>query len=137
MTVRANPGATTRDILDHIKPALRKKPDVVIIHCGTNDLTSQEKTIENMRELVSLAKAESPDTELVISSIITRRDKPGLQQKVNELNTEIKDFCRNHQLQIIDNSNLDVQCLGMKKLHLSKRGDGLFACNLLNFINNH
>ena len=27
VTVRANPGATTRDILDHIKPALRKKPD--------------------------------------------------------------------------------------------------------------
>ena len=137
VAVRANPGATTRDILDHIKPALRKKPDVIIIHCETNDLTSQVKTIENMHELVSLAKAESPDTELVISSIITRRDKPGLQQKVNALNSEIKDFCRNNQIEIIDNSNLDVQCLGRRQLHLSKRGDGLLARNLLNFINNH
>ena len=92
VTARANPGATTRDILDHIKPALRKKPNVIMIHCWSNNLTSQEKTIENMHELVSLAKAESPDTEHVISSIIARKDKPGLQQKVNALNSEIKDF---------------------------------------------
>ena len=79
ITVCANPGATTRDILNHIKPTLRKKPDVVIVHCGTNDLTSQEKTIANMQELFRMSKAESPDIELVMSSIITRRDKPGLQ----------------------------------------------------------
>ena len=147
VTVHANPGCdgprkswrNNADILDHIKPALRKKPDIIIIYCGSNDLTSQEKTIENMHELVGLAKAESPDTELVISSIITRRDKPGLQQKVNAhaLNYEIKDFCRNNQIEIIDNSNLDVKCLGRRQLYLSKRGDGLFARNLLNFINNH
>ena len=46
LTVRANPGATPRDILDHIKPALRKKPDVIIIHCGSNDITSQEKLLK-------------------------------------------------------------------------------------------
>ena len=81
-----NPGATTYcgpclfcgDILDDAKPTLRKKPDVVIVHCGTNDLTSQEKTIENLQELIRLAKTESQHTELVMSRIITRRDKPGL-----------------------------------------------------------
>ena len=72
MTFTANPGATTRDILEHIKPTLRKKPDVVIVHCGTNDLTSQEKTIENLQELIRMAKAESPDKELVMSSIIKK-----------------------------------------------------------------
>ena len=137
VVVCTNPGATIRDFLDHIKPTLRKKPDVVIVHCGTNDLTSQEKTIANMQELIRMSKAESPDTELVMSSIITRRDKPGLQQKVNELNTEVKIFCRNNQIKIMDNSNLDVQCLGRRQLHLSKQGNGLFAHNLLNFMNNH
>ena len=137
VTVCANPGAMTRDILDHIKPTLRKKPDVVIVHCGTNDLTSEAKTIENMQELIRMAKAESPNTELVMSSIITRKDKPGLQQKVNALNTEENIFSRNNQIKMLDNSNLDVQCIGRRQLHLSKRGNGLFARNLLNFINNH
>ena len=37
----------------------------------------------------------------------------------------------------MDNSNLDVQCLGRRQLRLSKRGNGLFIRNLLNFINSH
>ena len=135
--MRANPGATTRDILDHINPTLRKNPGFVIVHCGTNDLPSQEKTIAHMQELIRMSKAEAPDTELVMSSIITRRDKPGLQQIVNELNTDIKISCLNNQIKIMDNSNLNVQCLGRRQLHLSKRGNGLFVRNLLNSINNH
>ena len=41
--------------------------------------------------LFRLVKAEPTSTKLVVSSISMRRDKPGLQQKVNELNAEIKD----------------------------------------------
>ena len=111
VTVCANPGATTRDILDHFKPILRKKPDVIIVQCGTNDLTSQEKTVENLQELVRMAKAESPDTELVLSSSITRRDKAGLQQKFNELKADVKCFSHNSKMKLIDNSNLEVQSL--------------------------
>ena len=29
-------GATTEDIMDHFRPVMRKKPDVIIIHTGTN-----------------------------------------------------------------------------------------------------
>ena len=29
------PSATTKDITDHLRPAMRKKPDVIIIHTGT------------------------------------------------------------------------------------------------------
>ena len=137
VTVCANPGATTRNILDHFQPTLWKKPDVVIVQCGTNYLTSQEETIENLQELVRMAKAESPDTELVLSSTITRRDKAGLQQKFNELKAEVKYFYHNSQMKLIDNSYLEVKCLGRQKLHLSKRRSRLFAYNPLNFINNH
>ncbi len=44
--VKAHGGATTRDMLDHIKPALRRQPDTIIVHCGTNDLTANVNTIE-------------------------------------------------------------------------------------------
>ena len=36
--VRSFPGAATEDILDHCKPIARKKPDIIILHVGTNDL---------------------------------------------------------------------------------------------------
>ena len=57
MKVTANSGATTRDIFNHAKLPLWKKSHIAIFHCGTSDLTSQGKTIQNMRELIILMKA--------------------------------------------------------------------------------
>ena len=39
--MRLHPGATTIDIYDYIKLELRQIPDVVIVHCGTNDIPKQ------------------------------------------------------------------------------------------------
>ena len=36
--IRPHPGASTEDLTAHIKPAIRKNPDIVVIHTGTNDL---------------------------------------------------------------------------------------------------
>ena len=36
--IRPHPGTTTVDICDYIKPELRDKTDVIIIHCGTKVL---------------------------------------------------------------------------------------------------
>ena len=36
--IRANPGCTTEDIADYIKPIIRGKPDITLVHTGTNDL---------------------------------------------------------------------------------------------------
>ena len=36
---RPHSGASSEDMVDFIKPYLRKKPDAIILHCGTNDLT--------------------------------------------------------------------------------------------------
>ena len=49
-------GATTEDMLNHIKPVVRKKPDTVIIHTGTNDLTNGLKTINEVKKLVQYIK---------------------------------------------------------------------------------
>ena len=36
--IRPHPGVSTEDLIEHIKPAIRKNPDIVVIHTGTNDL---------------------------------------------------------------------------------------------------
>ena len=47
--MRPHPGATTADIYDYIKPELRHKPDVIIIHCGTNDIENEINTLKKSR----------------------------------------------------------------------------------------
>ena len=113
--VRPQSGATSQDIKDHIKPIIRRKPDLIIIHAGMNDLTIGCNTVEEMNEIIDAAKSDSPSTEIVISSLTTRRDSIGMPKKVKNLNRKRKDACEKHQIKIIDNSNLDAECLSAKK----------------------
>ena len=131
---RPHSGASSQDMIDFIKPYLRKKPDAIILHCGTNDLTKGVNTIESLEKIVQTAKTESEWTELVISGLVTRRDKPGMIKKVADLNSRVKDFCRNQQIKFLDNSNLNDACLAAKKLHLNKRGNSYLANNFLKVI---
>ena len=40
--LRKFPGDSTEDLLDHVKPVARKKPDLIVIHFGTNDTTPRK-----------------------------------------------------------------------------------------------
>ena len=50
--VAAHPGSTTEDLIDYIKPVVRKKTDFLVIHTGTNDLTNGVNTMKEIRKLV-------------------------------------------------------------------------------------
>ena len=39
---KAHPGATTDDIIGYIKPIIGQKPDIVILHTGTNELIKDD-----------------------------------------------------------------------------------------------
>ena len=112
--VRAHSGATTRDIIDHIKPVVRKRPSCVIIHSGTHDLTQGIDTIENMKSIIEETRQKSPDTEILRKNL------------AKELN-----------VQVIDNSNVDESCLNRKQLHLNRRGDSVLANNYIKFIKSY
>ena len=134
--VRAHFGATSRDIVDHIKPAARKQPDCIIIHVGTNDLTNGVDTIQNLKLAMEEAKKESPNTDFALSTITIRKDKQALDMKVdiNKANNEIKNLATQLNLKVIENTNIDVSCLGKKKLHLNQRGNYLLAGNFIRFF---
>ena len=47
-------GTDTEDMFDYIKPLINRKPDEIIIHCGTNDLCSikaPEEIVDNILKL--------------------------------------------------------------------------------------
>ena len=116
--VRSHPGDTTEDLADDIKLIMRKNPDLVIIHFGTNDTTYDGgKTKEKLQETIDYVHEHGPETDIAISLCTLRKDKPGLQKKVSSRNNIIKEVCKKNKLKWIDNSNLDETCIGIKKLH--------------------
>ena len=124
--------------MDYIKPVLRKKPDVVILHTGTNDLTKGVDTISQLEEISDLVtNDEKNNTELVISTVVTRGDRAGMSKRIANLNKRIKKFCAERNLQTIEHDNIDFSCLATKRLHLNKGGDSILANNFINFLSKH
>ena len=133
--IRPHPGANTEDLIDHIKPILRKKnADVMIIHGGTNDLTSDGETTKNLETINRIAKKLSPRTKFVISSCVVRKDTPDGPQKVADLNTRLKNMCENMNFDFIDNENITENHLSKGKLHLNNHGNSRLAQNFIKYI---
>ena len=110
--IRPHPGASSLDISDHIRPVLRRNPDCIIVHAGTNDITKRKDTIKNIEEMVSEAKRMSPSTNIVVSELVVRHDSPQKKQKSEELNTKIKDLAKRLQIPVICHANINSRCLG-------------------------
>ena len=123
------PGDCSKDLVDHVKLVVRKKPDLILIHFGTNDVTNGINTEEEMQKAVDHAKNESSETDIVISLCTHRNDKPGLSNKVTKCNEILRNICARNNLNCIENSNIDDSCLGMKKLHLNRKGTSYLANN--------
>ena len=75
MKIRPHPGATIVDMIDYIKPELRNKPDIIILHCGTNDITNDANTVKKMKKLDKKIKDNDSSTDIVISGLIKRFDR--------------------------------------------------------------
>ena len=71
--IRPHHGASMEDLIDRTKPSIRKNPDIVVIHTGTNDLQNNGNIVKKAEKLVSAVKDVDKDNSIKIafSSIIT------------------------------------------------------------------
>jgi len=136
--IRAHSGATSLDSKDHIRPIIRRKPDCVLIHCGTNDLTKKDpiNTTETIKEIISDVKKESPYTAVALSSLTIRKDRQGMSNKIDVLNKSLRKLAKEEEILIVDNSNIDTACLSARQLHLNRKGVSTLARNFINFLDN-
>ena len=125
--LKCHRGVTSEDLSDYLKPVIRKNPDVVIIHCGTNDLQNDIDTGENIDRMVRNIKLKSPKTKIAVSKIIVRQDKQNISKKVDELKKRLDVICKKHSIDVINHANIKVSHLTSKKLHLNKQGR-LYSC---------
>ena len=54
MNVKFYSGATTEDIANHLRLAMKKKPDAIIIHTGINDLTKDVNTMKHIKSITKV-----------------------------------------------------------------------------------
>ena len=127
----AHPGSTTDDMLDYIKPVVRKKPDTLIFHTGTNDLTNGVNTMKKVRKLVKVVREidESEEIKIGFSSVIYRQDKE-VDDERKEVNSKLKKYCEGKGFVFIENANIDGTGLNNSKLHLNKKGTNILAENI-------
>ena len=64
---------------------------------------------------------------------VPRRD---IEKQRNDVNTRLKNFCKQKNLSFID-KNLKDEHLGLKKLHLNRIGNSIFAKNFLSYLENN
>ena len=92
--VKNDPGATTEDICNPLKSKIRKKPNVVIIHAGTNDLTNDSKSLKNYMRVADLVRSKLPNCKLAISKVITRKDKKEIEKKWRHSTLNLPNFAK-------------------------------------------
>ena len=134
VTVKNLPGGTTEKALEEIKDLIADKPDCIIIHAGTNDITNGINSLNSVKKIVKDAKKSSPNTKLVFSSILIRKDKKGISKNVTDINSRLKNYCQQKHLNFIDNSNIMEEHLGNRKLHLNERGNSVLANNFIKYL---
>ena len=80
--VRFHPSAKTSCINDHVKPVIRnQEADHIILHTGTNDLSSDKTPVQIWNNIVNLAASiKDKDIKVTISEIVERNDT--LNEKV-------------------------------------------------------
>ena len=137
VNVILHPGTRTEDIVDFIKPVIRKKPDAVIIHAGTNDLTNGTNTMNQVRKIAKTIQEmeDSGKIGIVFSGIIQRADR-NFKDQIKEINDKLKRYCEGNGFFYVDNDNINEKSLNKSLLHLNKAGNKLLSKNLLDCLKN-
>ena len=76
-----HPSATCEDLKDHINPSIKRKPNILICHIGTNYLSKNVATITELQTIINRVKRKSPHSKLALSSCLVRKDCPKLEKR--------------------------------------------------------
>ena len=128
--VRSFPGARTSDMVHYAEPAKEDKANVYIMHCGTNNLSSNASTESIAENIIEAAMTlHTDDNTVLISGVCQRGDH--LNEKANEVNQHLHRMCNARNIGFINHDNIDPQRhLNGSKLHLNRFGDAVMAKNL-------
>ena len=68
--VCSNPGASSHDLMDYVKPAMRKKRKVLVIQTGTKDIQQEMNTMKMVNQLFTVMKEIDLKKKLKLSFLV-------------------------------------------------------------------
>ena len=130
--VKSHGGCTIAGMYRHVPKIIALKPAYILLHVATNDCTNKTscEVLKELRDLVDHIQDLLPDSEIIISLPIVRRDNVVANQIIKNLCLKIKKL----DYKFLDNSNLNFSHLGQKGLHLSNYGTKKMALNIISLI---
>lgn len=139
VVVKPFPGATITDMEDFIKPIIRKEPEDMILHIGTNDVKklTPRCLAEGITNLAIQIQQESPNTGITISGILPRNDNLHLEGKINETNRSMEAICKQHKWNFVNCKTIDKTCLNSRGLHLNRKGSSVLTNFYSELISNN
>ena len=129
--------AKTIDMYDYIKPTQRDfKPEIFILHFGTNDLPLNKSLKEISEDIVTLAESmKTENNKIIVSSIVCRADS--FREKVGKVNAHLEEICAEKDIAIITHSNINPKRhLNKSRLHLNDAGISVLVRNFKAFLTN-
>ena len=131
VTVESFSGANVEDMDDFVKPIMRKKPDQLVLHIGTNDLRRAEPQVvaHGVTNLVHKIGQLFRGIDIIVSGIITKTDVKAIADRVSETNKSIKSLCNQNNWGFLPNSNIEALHLNSRGLHLNHSGSLLLQSN--------
>ena len=102
--VRPFSGATIEDMYDYLKPILKKCPDNIILHVGTNNAARESPRVvfDKLLSLKSFIEKTLPNCKISISNLIKRTDNNEAAKTVDKVNELLFTL----QLDIVDINNI-------------------------------
>ena len=86
--VRCCRGATVEDMFDYVKPILKRKPDYVVLHVGTNN--AKDITLWNILDKILQLKTAALDSDknckVILSQSVARMDDGKAGFTISKLN---------------------------------------------------
>ena len=115
------PGGKAKELAHYLQPTFEAmKPDVFILHVGTNDL--QERNFDAKTLLTDIiricqdARDKGVNT-IFVSSIIARKDL-SLQRRLDEINLILENDCKENGFIFISNENIMHEHICNDGVHL-------------------
>ena len=80
------PGGTNEKILEKLDDIIKEKPDDLIVHVETNDITNNVNLFDQRQKIFN-------KIFIAFSSIINGKDKTNIQKILTDTNARLKNFC--------------------------------------------
>ena len=136
--VKSFPGATTDDMESYIVPTLKREPDALIIHCGTNDLRKDDPETIAKKITEIAVKAKRTVQNVAVSSILARGDSDLMEGKRLLVNSLLAKSLKGNEIHFIRHQNFDQDwryLLYEDGIHLNNEGTNVLGQNFVNYIN--